>query len=88
MRLPRMTTRRWIIVVAVVALMLGLIVNSPVLGVMVLTVAILMTPQTILVAILMHRDGGTWEAGRMPRISESPTQPSVDRSIGTKHHLG
>jgi hypothetical protein len=46
--------RRWMIVVAVAGLMLGLIVNYPSIGLLLLGMAIVTAPQTILVAMLMR----------------------------------
>lgn len=47
-----MTIRRWIIVVAVAGLVLGSIVNYPSIGLPILAIAVMLAPQTVLVAVL------------------------------------
>ncbi len=51
----RMTTRRWMVFVAILVLVLALIVNYPVLGFLALAMAVVTAPQTIVVAMLMHQ---------------------------------
>ena len=56
MRLPRFTTRRLMVLVAVVALILGLAVNDPFLAVILIGVALLIAPQAIVIAVMIYLD--------------------------------